>query len=67
MYVDLFDENFKQFTVDERPLVGATLKKIQADLESFALETENPEAKKMYTEQAKTLQKTLDQILPYLK
>ena len=67
LYVDLFDENFKQFTVDERPLVGATLKKIQADLESFALETENPEAKKMYTEQAKTLQKTLDQILPYLK
>ncbi|TRM11489.1 DUF421 domain-containing protein [Lentibacillus cibarius] len=67
MYVDLYDENIKQSVAEERPLIGATLKKIQADLETYALETEDPKAKKMYSEQAKDLQKMLDKVLPYLK
>lgn len=67
MYVDLYDEASRQSVVEERPLLGASLKKIQADLESFALQTEDPAAKKMYTDQAKQLQKTLGNILPYLK
>ena len=67
MYVDLYEGNEKQQVAKERPLVGATLKKIQADLESFSLQTDNPEAKKLYAEQAAHLQKTIDEILPYLK
>jgi len=67
MYVDLYEDNLKQTAAEERPLLAANLKKIQADLESFALETKHPEAKKMYTEQAERLQKILDNVLPYLK
>lgn len=67
VYVDLYEHNKKQQMVDERQLLGATLKKIQADLESFSLQTDNPEAKKLYEQQAANLQKTIDGILPYLK
>lgn len=67
MYVDLYDDKIKRFIVEERPLLAANLKKIQADLELFALETENPEAKKLYNEHAKKLQQMLDKVLPYLK
>ena len=47
--------------------MGSTLKKLQADFESFALQTQNPTAKEMYTKQAKNLQKVIDNISPYLK
>lgn len=67
VYVDLYEGKEKRHIVDERPLQGAILKKIQADLESFSLQTDNPEAKKLYAEQAANLQKTIDSILPYLK
>jgi len=67
VYVDLYEEKEKRDPVQERPLIGATLKKIQADLENFSLQTENPEAKKLYEKQAEDLQKTIDSVLPYLK
>ncbi|WP_249869990.1 DUF421 domain-containing protein [Oceanobacillus saliphilus] len=67
LYVDLYDDASKRQTLEEKPLLGATLKKIQADLESFSLQTDNPDAKKLYAEQASELKKTLDSILPYLK
>ncbi|MFC4025513.1 YetF domain-containing protein [Oceanobacillus longus] len=67
VYVDLYENKEKRHIVEERPLQGAILKKIQADLESFSLQTDNPEAKKLYAEQAANLQKTIDSIIPYLK
>ncbi|GGJ67807.1 DUF421 domain-containing protein [Virgibacillus salexigens] len=67
LYVDLYEEKNKLLTINERSLLGTSLKKIQADLESFALETENPQAKKMYEEQANNLKKLLNSVLPYLK
>ncbi|MDO6450535.1 MULTISPECIES: DUF421 domain-containing protein [Oceanobacillus] len=67
LYVDLYEDKNKSITIEEKPLLGASLKKIQADLESFALETEDQKAKKMYTEQANNLKKLLDSVLPYLK
>ncbi|WP_339228894.1 DUF421 domain-containing protein [Oceanobacillus sp. FSL K6-2867] len=67
VYVDLYEDEYSKSVVEERPLLAATLKKVQADLEGFSLETDNPEAKKLYAEQASELQKTLDTILPYLK
>lgn len=57
MYVDLYEDQYRRPVVEERPLVAATLKKIQADLESFSLETDNPEAKKLYAQQASELKK----------
>ncbi|NBJ71372.1 MULTISPECIES: DUF421 domain-containing protein [Clostridia] len=67
VYVDLYEEEGKQQVVEEKPLIAATLKKAQADLENYALQTENSEAKQMYSEQAINLQKMLDKISPYLK
>ncbi|HLR74559.1 MAG TPA: DUF421 domain-containing protein [Virgibacillus sp.] len=67
LYVDLYDDQTKQLTINERKLVRAHLKKLQADIESFAIQTENPQAKEMYTVQADRLQKLLNEVLPYLK
>lgn len=67
VYVDLYNDNMQQHKIKQRPLLAASLKKVQADLESYSLQTNNPEAKKMYTDQASNLQTTLDAILPYLK
>lgn len=67
VYADLYQDNLKREKVQQRPLLAASLKKIQADLESFALQTENQEAKQMYTKQAQNLQNILDTISPYLR
>ena len=67
VFVDLYESKEKRHIVEERPLLATTLKKIQADLESFSLQTDNPEAKRLYAEQAANLQKTIDSIIPYLK
>ncbi|MEK4304405.1 DUF421 domain-containing protein [Oceanobacillus sp. FSL K6-0251] len=67
LYVDLYEDQYTKTEVEERPLLAASLKKIQADLEGFSLQTDDSEAKKLYTEQAAEVQKVLDTILPYLK
>ncbi|WP_040982445.1 DUF421 domain-containing protein [Oceanobacillus jeddahense] len=67
LYVDLFEDQYAKTEVEERPLLAASLKKIQADLEGFSFQTDDPEAKKLYAEQAAEVQKVLDTVLPYLK
>jgi uncharacterized membrane protein YcaP (DUF421 family) len=67
LFVDLYVDNLKQEVVKQRPLIASTLKKLQADFESFALQTENQSAKQMYTEQAENLKGIIDNIDPYLK
>ncbi|MEF3327605.1 DUF421 domain-containing protein [Oceanobacillus oncorhynchi] len=67
LYVDLYEDQYTKTEVEERPLLAASLKKIQADLEGFSLQTDDSEVKKLYTEQAAEVQKVLDTILPYLK
>ncbi|MFD1415607.1 DUF421 domain-containing protein [Oceanobacillus jeddahense] len=67
LYVDLFEDQYAKTEVEERPLLAASLKKIQADLEGFSFQTDDPEAKKLYAEQAAEVQKVLDMVLPYLK
>ncbi|RYG73991.1 DUF421 domain-containing protein [Lentibacillus lipolyticus] len=64
--VDLFDDQLSVPTPAEKPLLLATLKKCQADLEMFALETENEEAKALYQKNSERLQKGIDKITPYL-
>ncbi|MFD2045408.1 DUF421 domain-containing protein [Ornithinibacillus salinisoli] len=67
IYVDFYNEMKKQYVTEQKPMVASALKKAQADLESFSLQTDNPVAKQMYTQHASKLQETLDTILPYLK
>jgi uncharacterized membrane protein YcaP (DUF421 family) len=63
LYVDLRLDAKQPPQSKARPLVLATLKKCQADLEAYALATNNPDAKQM---EAKRLQQLIDQVQPYL-
>ncbi|MFD1335758.1 DUF421 domain-containing protein [Oceanobacillus iheyensis] len=67
LYIDLYDDNDQTQTINEKELLAASLKKLQADLEVYALETENPKAKILYAEQAERMRKLLEFIREYLK
>lgn len=67
VYVDLYDDNLKTQQIKQKPLLAAQLRKIQANLEGFALETNDKAAKQMYYNQSKELQNLIQQINPYLK
>lgn len=65
--VDLYDDKLKVASPQERPLLWATLKKCQADLELFALSTDSIEAKEMYEENSLKIQHAIDKMEPILK
>ncbi|HEX6922692.1 MAG TPA: DUF421 domain-containing protein [Bacillales bacterium] len=67
VYVDLYQDQLKKPDVKQKPLVAATLKKVEADLEMFASQTKNEEAKAMYDEQAKKMQRLIGKLQPFLK
>jgi len=65
--VDLYDDKLTVPSPTEKPLLLATLKKTQADLELFALETENKNSKQLYQTNAKKLEQAIQILEPYLK
>lgn len=65
--VDLFDDKLKVPSPQEKPLLFASMKKCQADLELFALATESEEAKQMYTVNSEKMQQAIDQVAHILK
>ncbi|USK75460.1 DUF421 domain-containing protein [Peribacillus frigoritolerans] len=65
--VDLFDDKLKVPSPQEKPLMLATLKKCQADLELFALGTESKEAKEMFSKNSEKLQKAIDNVAHTLR
>ena len=65
--IDLFDDKLQVPSPQEKPLILSTMKKCQADLESFALGTESKEAKQMYGLNSEKLQKAIDKVTPILK
>ncbi len=67
MNVDLYDDLITPPTPQEMPLLLATLKKCQADLETFALETTNERTKSEYESDANTLKQVLNQVTPLLQ
>ncbi|WDL96809.1 DUF421 domain-containing protein [Alicyclobacillus sp. ALC3] len=67
VYVDLFADDIKQAKIKVRPLVAATLKKAQADMEMFALQTEDPAAKEAYALDAAALKELIQRTEPYLR
>ncbi|WP_123042938.1 DUF421 domain-containing protein [Cohnella candidum] len=67
LYVDLFDDKLTVPLPQAKALLLSTLKKIQADLELFALTTRNADAKKMYGEQAQTMDKMVSDLKPMLQ
>ncbi|ASK63677.1 hypothetical protein CFK37_16680 [Virgibacillus phasianinus] len=65
--VDLYDDKISVPSPSEKPLLLASLKKCQADLELFALATENQTAKQLYQTNSQKLQKAIDLVSPNLK
>ncbi|GMA58129.1 hypothetical protein GCM10025858_26320 [Alicyclobacillus sacchari] len=66
LYIDVYEDKLKIPEPQTMPLTNIALKKAQADLESFALATNDARAKRMYTEAAKRIQQVIDQVGPYL-
>ncbi len=67
VYVDLYKDVLKEPPIKEKPLLAASLKKIQADLEMFTLQTKNRQAKETYGKAATHLKDLIAQISPFLK
>ncbi|MBP2077950.1 DUF421 domain-containing protein [Oceanobacillus polygoni] len=67
LFVDLFDDHIAVPAPTEMPLLLATMKKCQADLELFTLATENHESKEIYRRNSEKMQQAIDLIYPYLK
>ncbi|CAM5217198.1 hypothetical protein UACE39S_03657 [Ureibacillus acetophenoni] len=65
--VDLFDDKLQVPSPQERPMILSTMKKCQADLELFALATENKKAKQLYTKNSEKLQNAIDKVTHILK
>lgn len=65
--VDLYDDKIAVPSPSEKPLLLATIKKCQADLELFALATESQESKTLYEKNSLRLKEAIDIISPYLK
>jgi len=65
--VDLYDDKLSVPTPMEKPLLLATLKKIEADLQLFALATNNEQSKQLYEKNALKLEQLIKNISPYLK
>jgi uncharacterized membrane protein YcaP (DUF421 family) len=64
--VDLYDDKIQVPAPAQRPLLLATLKKTQADLEIFSLQTDCEKSKEMYKKDSVKLQETIDKLSPYL-
>ena len=60
--VDLYDDKLKVPTPQGKPLLLASMKKCQADLELFALSTESQEAKQMYADNSQKMQDAIDRV-----
>ena len=65
--VDIYDDKMKIPSPQQKPLLMSMLKKSQADLQSFALQTNSQKAQKMFTQNSKKLQDAIDILIPYLK
>lgn len=65
--IDLFDDKLKVPSLQEKPLLYATMKKCQADLELFAHSTDDQEAKQMYLKNSRKMQEAIDKVAYILR
>ena len=66
LYIDLYDDQIETKLPQAKSLLYANLKKIQADLELFALSTRDAKTKSMYGANAKKLAKVISNLEPML-
>ncbi|MDR5587160.1 MULTISPECIES: DUF421 domain-containing protein [Clostridium] len=66
LYIDLFDDMIQVPKTQIKEMLYASIQKSQADLISFSLDCDNEDAKTMYSQSAKKLEKTIKKLEPYL-
>ncbi|GAB6152022.1 DUF421 domain-containing protein [Desulfosporosinus burensis] len=66
LFLDLFDDAVELPQPKVKELLYANLQKVQADLSTFSLQTDNKTAKGMYLRNSQKLQNLLDKLRPYL-
>jgi uncharacterized membrane protein YcaP (DUF421 family) len=66
LYLDLFNDAVELPQPKVKEMLYATLEKSQADLVTFALQTEGEEVKTMFTKNSKKLESLLNKLRPYL-
>lgn len=64
--IDIYDDKIQVPAPAERPLLLAMLKKTQADLEIFSLQTEDNIVKSMYKKNANLIQEVIHKLEPFL-
>ncbi|ANX12391.1 hypothetical protein ABE41_010245 [Fictibacillus arsenicus] len=64
--IDLYDDKINVPSPQEKPLLLASLKKCQADLELFALQTESKKSQQMYYKNTQRLNDILNKLKPML-
>jgi uncharacterized membrane protein YcaP (DUF421 family) len=65
--VDLYDDKIQVPPPQEKPLLLAAMKKCTADLEMFALQTNDERAKTMYNKNAEKMANIIERVTPFLK
>ncbi|KMZ39939.1 MULTISPECIES: DUF421 domain-containing protein [Bacillales] len=66
LYLDLYDDKLMVPGAQAMKLAFATLKKCQADLELYALNTKNEQMKRTYQTDSEQLQQIIDQVRPFM-
>lgn len=66
LYLDLFDDMIQIPKSQVKDMLYANLLKCQSDLMSYSLDTDNEEAKNMYSKNAKKLEELINKLEPYL-
>ncbi|RKD24972.1 hypothetical protein BEP19_03810 [Ammoniphilus oxalaticus] len=66
VYIDLYDDQKKVTQPNQKAMLKATLEKTRADLMIYTLDTDNPEAKQMFDQEAQRIEKTLQSLNSYL-
>ncbi|MCQ6268762.1 DUF421 domain-containing protein [Fictibacillus sp. WQ 8-8] len=64
--IDLYDDKIQVPSPQEKPLLLASLKKCQADLELFALQTESKNAQQVYNKNADRINHIINKLNPML-
>lgn len=65
--VDIYDDKIQIPSPQQKPLLLASMKKSQADLELFSLATDNQAAKEMYAKNAKVIEQSIERLEYLLK
>lgn len=66
LYVDLFDDMIQVPKTEIKDMLYASIEKCQSDLMSFSLDSDNDEAKNMYSQDADKLKKIMQKLEPHL-